>query len=331
MLRRVAVVQAASVPFDSAATVARAEDLITECAARGIELAVFPEAFVGCYPKGAGFGAVVGRRTGPGRELYQRYFAAAIELEGPEVAALVRAAAVNGVFVVIGVIERLGATLYCTALMIDPATGLAGIHRKLMPTGTERLIWGFGDGSTIGTVESPVGRVGAVICWENYMPAFRQAMYAQGVQLYCAPTADDRPTWIPSMTHIALEGRVFVLTACQAIRAGDYPDWYQAELGEDPGTYLMRGGSAIIAPDGSVVAQPVFDADAILEAEIDLADIARGHLDMDAVGHYSRPDVFELRVNTRRQSAVVFEGGAPSAVVAGAAEVDHGLSASSPG
>jgi nitrilase len=305
-MTRVAVVQAASIPFDSAATVAKAEGLIAECAARGAELALFPEAFVGCYPKGTGFGAVVGRRTGSGRDLYQRYFDAAVQLEGLEVAGLIRASATHGVFVVVGVIERFGATLYCTVLMIDPVAGLVGIHRKLMPTGTERLIWGFGDGSTIGTAESSAGRVGAVICWENYMPALRQAMYAQGVELYCAPTADDRPTWIASMTHIALEGRVFVLTACQAIRVGDYPDWYQQEIGEDPDSYLMRGGSAILAPDGMILAGPLFEGEAILEAEIDLGEIARGHLDMDAVGHYSRPDVFELRVNTRRQSPVVF-------------------------
>ncbi len=308
-MTRVAVVQAASIPFDSDATVAKAEGLIAEAAATGAELALFPEAFVGCYPKGTGFGAVVGRRTGPGRDLYRRYFDAAVELDGPEVARLITSAATNGIFVVIGVIERLGATLYCTALMIDPISGLGAIHRKLMPTGTERLIWGFGDGSTIGTAQSPAGRVGTVICWENYMPALRQAMYAQGVELYCAPTADDRPTWIATMTHIALEGRVFVLTACQAIRTGEYPDWFQQEIAEDPATYLMRGGSAIIAPDGAVLAGPVFEAETILYAEIDLAEIARGHLDMDAVGHYSRPDVFELKVDTRRRSAVVFSDG----------------------
>jgi nitrilase len=308
-MSRVAVVQAASIPFDPAATVAKAEGLIAECASRGVELALFPEAFLGSYPKGTGFGAVVGRRTGSGRDLYRRYFEAAVELDGAHVGALVRASAEHGVFVVIGVIERFGATLYCTALMIDPQAGLAGIHRKLMPTGTERLIWGFGDGSTIGCVPSPAGRVGAVICWENYMPALRQAMYAQGVELYCAPTADDRSTWMPSMTHIALEGRVFVLSACQAIQVGDYPDWYQQELREDPASYLMRGGSAIIAPDGTLLAGPVFDEEIVLDAEIDLGEIARGHLDMDAVGHYSRPDVFELRVNTRRQSAVVFSDG----------------------
>ena len=300
-MNRVAVVQAASIPFDPEATVANAEGLIAECSARGAEVAVFPEAFVGCYPKGTGFGAVVGRRDDAGRDLYRRYFETAVALDGPDVEALVRSSAAHGTFVVIGVIERSGGTLYCTVLMIDPVAGLVATHRKLMPTGTERLIWGFGDGSTIGTAESPAGRVGAVICWENYMPALRQAMYAQGVELYCAPTADDRPTWISSMTHIALEGRVFVLSACQAIQVGDYPGWYQQELGEDPASYLMRGGSAIIGPDGTVLAGPIFDQEAILDAEIDLAQITRGHLDMDAVGHYSRPDVFTFTVDRSKR------------------------------
>jgi nitrilase len=315
---RVAVVQTASIPFESAATVAKVEGLVADCATGGAELAVFPEALIGCYPKGTAFGAVVGRRSGPGRDLYQRYFDSAVQLEGPEVARLIKASAAHDIFVVVGIIERFGSTLYCTALMIDPIAGLAGIHRKLMPTGTERLIWGFGDGSTIGTAQSRAGRVGTVICWENYMPALRQAMYAQGVEIYCAPTADDRPTWISTMTHIALEGRVFVLTACQAIRASAYPDWYREEIGEDPTSFLMRGGSAIVAPDGAVLAGPVFDEEAILYAEIDLAEIARGHLDMDAVGHYSRPDVFELRVDTRPHLPVVFSdtNSTPSATAA---------------
>jgi nitrilase len=314
-MTRVAVVQAASIPFDPAATVAKAEGLIAEAAAGGAELVVFPEAFIGGYPKGTAFGAVVGRRTAPGRELYQRYFDGAVPLDGPEVAALAKAAAAHGIFVVVGVIERLGATLYCTVLMIDPLAGLVEFHRKLMPTGTERLIWGFGDGSTIGTAPSPAGRVGVVICWENYMPALRQAMYAQGVELYCAPTADDRPTWIATMTHIALEGRVFVLSACQAIRAGAYPDWYQEAISDDPAAFLMRGGSAIIAPDGALLAGPVFEDEVILYAEVDLAQITRGHLDMDAVGHYSRPDIFELRVDTSSRSAVVFSDSAGTPAV----------------
>jgi nitrilase len=309
-MTRVAVAQAASIPFDSAATVVKAEGLMAECAAGGAELVVFPEAFIGCYPKGSAFGAVVGSRSGPGRDLYQRYFDSAVQLDGPDVGSLVSACAAHGIFVVVGVIERFGSTLYCTVLMIDPLAGLVGIHRKLMPTGTERLIWGFGDGSTIATAESPAGRVGTVICWENYMPALRQAMYAQGVELYCAPTADDRATWMSTMTHIALEGRVFVLSACQAIRAGAFPDSYQQEIGVDPDSYLMRGGSSIVAPDGSVLAGPVFEEEVILYADVDLAEITRGHLDMDAVGHYSRPDIFELRVDTSRRSPVVFcEGG----------------------
>jgi nitrilase len=164
-MTRVAVVQAASIPFDSAATVAKAEGLIPECATGGAELALFPEALIGCYPKGTAFGAVVGRRSGPGRDLYQRYFNSAVQLEGPEVARLSSASVAHDIFVVVGIIERFGSTLYCTALMIDPVDGLAEIHRKLMPTGTERLIWGFGDGSTIGTAQSRAGRVGTVICW----------------------------------------------------------------------------------------------------------------------------------------------------------------------
>ena len=311
-MTRVAVAQAASIPFDSAATVTKAEHLLAECAVGGAELVVFPEAFIGCYPKGSAFGAVVGRRSGLGRDHYRRYFEAAVQLDGPEVERLINASADHRIFVVIGVIERFGATLYCTALMIDPVAGLAAIHRKLMPTGTERLIWGFGDGSTIGTAESPAGRVGTVICWENYMPALRQAMYAQGVELYCAPTADDRPTWISTMTHIALEGRVFVLSACQAIRTDAYPDWYLEHIDGDISAYLMRGGSAIIGPDGAVLAGPTFDEEVTLYAEIDLTEIARGHLDMDAVGHYSRPDIFELRVDTSHHSAVVFSDPCPT-------------------
>jgi nitrilase len=323
-MTRVAVVQAASIPFDSGTTVTKAEGLIAECAAGGAELAVFPEAFIGCYPKGSAFGAVVGSRSGPGRILYQRYRDAAIQLDGDEVERLVSASTAHGIFVVVGIIERFGATLYCTALMIDPRAGLAGIHRKLMPTGTERLIWGFGDGSTIGTVQSPAGRIGTVICWENYMPALRQAMYAQGVEIYCAPTADDRATWMSTMTHVALEGRVFVLTACQAIRADAFPDWYRREIGAAPDSYLMRGGSAIIAPDGSVLAGPAFEDEVILFAEIDLAEIARGHLDMDAVGHYSRPDIFELRVDTRRRSPVVFcDSGSGEGSAAGIGATDE--------
>ena len=303
-MTKAAVVQAASVPFDPSAATAKAVALIEECGQAGAELAVFPEAFIGGYPKGSTFGSVVGNRTPDGRRLYERYSNAAIELDGEEVAQLEVAAREHGVFVVIGVIEKLGNTLYCTALMIDPQQGLAGKHRKLMPTAAERLVWGFGDGSTFDVVDSPVGKVGTVICWENYMPLFRQAMYAKGVEIYCAPTADDRPSWPSSMVHIALEGRVHVLSACQTITKSQYPDDYEFEF--DAPEQLMRGGSMIVDPLGNVLAGPVYDEETILYADIDAGLKTRAHLDMDVTGHYARADVFRLSVNTQALNSVEF-------------------------
>lgn len=308
-MTKVAVVQAGTVPFDTPATIAKAQRLVRECADRGAELAVFPEAFIGGYPKGADFGAVVGSRTPEGRAAYRRYVESAVRLDDPLLAELGDTIREAGITVVVGIIERLGNTLYCTAVTFVPDGSIADHHRKLMPTGSERLVWGFGDGSTIGTVDTPVGRVGAVICWENYMPLLRQAMYAQGIEIYCAPTADDRPTWIASMTHIALEGRVHVLTACQAIRWDEFPDDYEHQQ-RDRDTWAMRGGSAIIAPDGEVLAGPVFDEETILVAEIDPGAKTAGHLDFDAAGHYARPDVFRLHVDTAPQDSVTLEPGA---------------------
>src|SRR5699024_4401209 len=184
-----------SIPFDATASVDKAIALMTEARDNGAEIAVFPEAFIGGYPKGSTFGAPVGLRTDDGRRQYQRYSSGAVALDGPAVPPLAEAGRELEIFVVIGIIERLGTPLCYTALMLDPEAGIAGAHRKLMPTGSERLIWGFGDGSTLDTMDTPLGRVGSVICWENYMPLLRQAMYAKGVELYCAPTVDDRPTW----------------------------------------------------------------------------------------------------------------------------------------
>jgi len=169
----------------------------------------------------------------------------------------------------------------------------------------ERLIWGFGDGSTIPVVDTPVGRLGAVICWENYMPQLRLAMYDQGVQLYCAPTVDDRETWLPTMRHIALEGRCFVLSANQFARRRDYPDDYPVEAA-GPDAVLIAGGSCIVSPSGQVLAGPARDGEAILTADLDLDEIARGTFDLDVVGHYARPDVFSLTVDTRAQAPVTF-------------------------
>ena len=303
---KVAVVQTGSIPFDTPATIEKMLGLIDQAAAGGAKLAVFPEAFIGGYPKGLGFGTVVGVRLPAGRELYDRYSRSAITLDGPELAQVAEAAAAADLFVVVGVIERDRGTLYCTAVMISPTDGLVGHHRKLMPTAGERFIWGFGDGSTLPVVDSPAGKVGAVICWENYMPLLRTAMYAQGVEIYCAPTADDRPTWAHTAQHIALEGRVFVLSACQSIPVSAYPDDLDLQLPPPYEKYAMRGGSMIVDPMGTVLAGPVFEEETILYAEVDLAVKQGGHLDLDVTGHYARPDVFSLTVDTAPKPPVTF-------------------------
>lgn len=299
-----AVVQAGSFPDDPLKSAEKAAGLVREAAARGSRLAVFPEAFLGGYPKGASFGAPIGMRKPEGREAFRRYYEAAIDLDGEAVRLIAAATAETGMFVVIGCIERDGGTLYCTALFFDGAKGLIGKHRKLMPTAGERLIWGFGDGSTMPVFDTSLGRVGSVICWENYMPMLRMHMFSKGIQIYCAPTADDRDTWVPSMQHIALEGRCFVLTACQYITRGQYRDDHESALGDKPDTVMMRGGSAIVDPLGRVLAGPDFSGETVLYAEIDLEQVARGKFDFDAAGHYARPDVFQLTVDERPKRAV---------------------------
>ncbi|WP_312307244.1 carbon-nitrogen hydrolase family protein [Pulveribacter sp.] len=300
-----AVVQTAPVLFDTPATLAHAEARMAEAAAQGAQLVVFPEAFVGGYPKGADFHIFVGARTPEGRREFQKYHEAAVALHGPEIAQLAKAAARHRLYVCMGIIERDGGTLYCTAVYLGPDGQLLGHHRKLMPTALERILWGYGDGSTLQAVDTPWGKLGAVICWENYMPAMRMAMYQQRVALYCAPTADDRPTWVASMQHVAMEGRCFVLSACQHLRRSQLPmDALHSRLPEDEDTVLMRGGSCIVSPLGKVLAAPVYDQDALLTAELDLSDIPQGQFDFDPVGHYARPDVFQLAVNTAPQRAV---------------------------
>lgn len=301
---KAAVAQLGSIPEDPLASARKAADAIHAAAAEGAGLIVFPEAFIGGYPKGASFGAPIGMRRPEGREAFRRYHEAAISLDGEEVATIAEATAATGILAVIGVIERDGGTLYCTALFFDGARGLIGKHRKLMPTAGERLIWGFGDGSTMPVLDTGLGRIGAVICWENYMPMLRMHMYAQGIQIYCAPTADDRDTWVPSMQHVALEGRCFVLTACQHITRAAYAEDHESALGNDGGTVMMRGGSAIIDPLGRVLAGPDFSGETILYAEIDPGHILRGKFNFDVSEHYARPDVFRLTVDDRPKSPV---------------------------
>ncbi|KPG95957.1 nitrilase [Pseudomonas sp. RIT-PI-q] len=305
---RVAVVQAASILFNPLATTEKACEILKRVSLQGGKLAVFPEAFIGGYPKGQSFGNLIGNRSASGKELYKVYFDGAIKLDGQEMQALIEAVNDTQVTTVMGIIEQLGRTLYCTAVTLVPGIGIAGYRRKLMPTGLERTVWGFGDGSTLNAVPTEHGILGTVICWENYMPALRHTMYAQGVQIYCAPTADDRPSWPSSMVHIAIEGRVFVLSACQAIKVSDFPEEFQSQLqldarGDD---YLMHGGSMIVSPNGELLAPPVYDCETEIYADLDLSDLVRGQMDFDVAGHYSRPDVFQLHVNTDALKAVNF-------------------------
>ncbi|EEX11926.1 nitrilase 2 [Citreicella sp. SE45] len=305
MTFKAAVIQAGAVPFDIEASLAKAEVLIAEAGAQGCRLAVFPEAYISAYPKEQSYEISVGVRTDAGREEFRRYADSAIEIPGAETERLGQAAAAAGLYLVMGVIEREAGTLYCTVVFFGPDGALLGKHRKLMPTGAERLVWGFGDGSTLPTFDTDIGNLGAVICWENYMPMMRMAMYGQGINLYCAPTADDRDSWQATMRHIALEGRTFVFSSCQVLREKDFPEDY-AFTRTDPDRIMMRGGSVILDPLGNVLAGPLFDEEGILVAEIDLNAVTRGKLDFDAAGHYARPDVFELRVNTTPRAPVTY-------------------------
>jgi nitrilase len=306
------VVQAAPVPFDRERTLDKLRGLAADAARQGAQIAVFPEAFVSAYPKGLDFGARVGMRSPEGREDFRRYFDSAVDVPGPAVDFLGQVARENGLYLVVGVIERDGGTLHCTVLSFAPDGGYLGKHRKLMPTALERLVWGFGDGSTLPVFDTAVGRVGSVICWENYMPMLRMAMYQKGIQIYCAPTADDRETWTATMRHVAMEGRCFVLSCNQYTRRGDFPADYAAIQGDDPAAVISRGGSCIVNPLGQVLAGPNFEGEAILTADLDMDDIARGKYDFDVVGHYSRPDIFRLLVNETPMAPVTAYSHSPA-------------------
>ena len=301
---KVAVVQAAPVLFDRQASTEKAIRLVAEAGEQGANLVLFPEAFIPAYPRGLTFGTVVGSRSPEGRALWERYWENAVEIPGPETQALGAAARQAGVYLAVGVVEREAVTsrgtLYCTLLYLGPDGSLLGIHRKLKPTAAERLIWGEGDGSTLTILDTELGRLGGLICWENYMPLARMAIYAKGVELYLAPTADARDTWQATLRHIACEGRCFVLGCNQYLTREMYPSDLPGleELADQP-EVMSRGGSAIISPLGEVLAGPLYDSEGILYAELDMTEIARSKFDFDVVGHYSRPDVFRLIVDER--------------------------------
>jgi nitrilase len=307
---KVAVVQASAVLFNREATVEKTCRLIQEAAGKGAKLVLFPEAFIPAYPKGLSFGTVVGSRTDAGRRIFQRYWENAVDVPGTETEILGKAARDANIYLAIGVIERdsqsSGGTLFCTLLYFGPDGRLMGIHRKLKPTAAERLIWGEGDGSTLAAFDTEMGKIGGLICWENYMPLARTAMYNKGVEIYLAPTADARDTWHATLRHISCEGRCFVLGCNQFITKEMYPTDLDGleDLDQFP-DILSRGGSAIIAPLGEVLAGPLYDKEDILVADLDLGQIARSRFDFDVVGHYARPDVFRLIVNENPSPSVI--------------------------
>ena len=301
---KVAALQIGSSPQGKEETLRQILSFEDAIRAAGAGLVVMPEALLGGYPKGETFGTRLGYRLPEGREAFARYHANAIDVPGPETEALAGLAQRCGAAIVVGVIERSGSTLYCTALFFDPVDGLVATHRKLMPTGTERLIWGQGDGSTLPVVATPAGRAGAAICWENHMPLLRTAMYAKGVEIWCAPTVDERDVWQCSMRHIAHEGRCFVVSACQvqpspAALGIDVPGW-------DRDRPLINGGSVIVGPLGDVLAGPLKGETGLVVAAIDTDELIRARYDFDVVGHYARPDVFSLSVDERARKTVRF-------------------------
>ena len=303
---KVAVVQDSSVIMDKEASIKKVEKLTQEAASKGAKIVLFPEAFIPAYPRGLYFGTKVGSRSDEGKQDFARYWQNSIVVPGQDTITLGKIAKENKVFLLIGIIERdsefSGGTLFCTLLYFDPSGNLLGKHRKLKPTGSERLIWGEGDGSTLTVIDSPYGKIGGLICWENYMPLARMTMYSKGVEIYVAPTADARDQWQATIKHIAIEGRCFVLASNQFVTKEMYPKDLACykELENAPDN-MCRGGSAIIDPNGDYLAGPIFDKAGILYADLDLTIIQKSRFDFDVTGHYARPDVFQLVVNEKKQ------------------------------
>jgi len=308
---KVAAVQATPAYLDRAATIERVQELTAEAAAEGARLVVFPEAFVPGYPDW------VWRTTPwarPSSGLYERLLDQSVVVPGPATDALAATARTHGVYLAVGVDEREahGSTIYNSLLYFDPSGEILGVHRKLMPTGGERLVWGQGDGSGLVCFDTPAGRVGGLICWENYMPLARAAMYAEGVEIYLAPTWDNSDVWVPTLRHIAREGRCYVIGVNSVLRGSDVP----AELGasdiyggEDD--WMSRGNTTIVGPDGSVLAGPLVGETGILYATVDRGAVARSRMQFDACGHYARDDVFTLLVDRRRRETAT-EAPAPT-------------------
>jgi nitrilase len=298
-----ACAQVEPVILDREATLEKLVHVTTEAAGNGATLVVFPEAFVSVYPSSVWAKALAGWSSDDAKAAFAAIGRAAVAVPGPEVDRIGEVAREHGVVVATGVTEvepdRPG-TLYNTLLIHDADGGLALKHRKLVPTNHERLVWGQGDGDGLHSVSTAVGRVGGLICWENYMPLARFALYDSGIQVYLAPTADDGATWQPTLVHIAREARAYVVSPAHYQRASSYPDDFPLSSELEGVDVIGRGGSAILGPDGAYLAGPLYDEEGILYAELDLDRILEERQRFDPVGHYHRPDVLRLRVRRNR-------------------------------
>ncbi|GAB5475622.1 MAG: carbon-nitrogen hydrolase family protein [Maribacter sp.] len=294
---KVAVIQESPVFFDKSGTLDKIEGLIATYSAQGCELLVFPESFIPGYPRGFSFGATIGSRTEEGRKLYAEFADNSLDLESEDLKRLEKLAKRHNTYLVIGVTEsqNTSGTLYCSMLYISPTQGLLGVHRKIKPTGTERLVWGEAAGESLGTFQTKIGKLGGLICWENYMPLARMSMYQKGVEIYIAPTADSREEWTLTMKHIALEGRCYVLGCNQYYTKSMYPAKYQHLVENEPEN-CCPGGSIIVSPLGKVIEGPLWNEAGVLIAELDLDAVQQSKLDFDVIGHYAREDIFELKI-----------------------------------
>jgi len=302
---KVCVIQDSPVFFDKEKTIIKVENIVKKYAQQGCKLIVFPETFIPGYPRGFSFGAQIGSRKPEGKKLFAEYSKNSLDINSKDLRKLENLAKSQKVYLVIGVTEKdhVSGSLYCSMLYISPNTGLMGVHRKIKPTGTERIIWGEGDGSTLVSFDTKIGKLGGLICWENYMPLARMAMYKQGVEIYIAPTADARESWTATMQHIALEGRCFVLGCNQYFTKSMYSEKYKA-LAKDEPENLCPGGSVIISPQGKILAGPLFNKAGALIAEIDLEEISISKFDFDVIGHYSRDDIFEYKAKNQPDMTV---------------------------
>ena len=289
---KVACVQAEPVVLQREATIEKIAALAHEAAGVGARLALFPEAFVPVYPTNRWVRFLAGGADV--KPVFGRLARESIEVPSAATERLAGIAREEGIWLAVGANELAGGTLYNSLLVFGPDSGLVVHHRKLMPTNHERLVWGLGDGQGLEAVQTDLGRVGGLICWENLMPLARFALYQSGVEVYLAPTADDSESWHESIRHIARESRAFVLSCCVFQRASSYPD--DVPLAEGP-ELLGRGGSAILAPDGSYLAGPLWDEEGILYAELDPQRLYEERQRFDPAGHYHRPDVFRLVIS----------------------------------